>query len=60
MRLVHYYLPEEGGVWGVAQGADVRRVGTDRGSGGGFLASLLQWPDPARMLREAAGGLPAE
>jgi 2-dehydro-3-deoxy-D-arabinonate dehydratase len=55
MRLVHYHLPDEGGAWGVVEAGRVRLVATDRGSGGAFLASLLQWPDPERLLREACG-----
>ncbi len=55
MKLVHYWLPGQGGAWGVAdaEGA-LRQVGTDAGSGGAFLAALLQWPDPIAVLRSAA------
>ncbi|HTE17372.1 MAG TPA: fumarylacetoacetate hydrolase family protein [Armatimonadota bacterium] len=53
MKLVHYYIPGQGGVWGLIESERVHPVATDTGSGGAFLASLLQWPDPARVLAEA-------
>jgi 2-dehydro-3-deoxy-D-arabinonate dehydratase len=57
MKLVHYYLPGEGGVWGLMEFERVYPLATDRGSGGGFLASLLQWPDPILALVEAYPGV---
>lgn len=53
MKLVHYHLPGTGGAWGVLEGDHVRTVATDAGSAGGFLSSLLQWPDPVAVLRAA-------
>lgn len=53
MKLVHYYLPGEGGAWGLAEYDEVHPLATDRGSGGAFLAALLQLPDPVRALIHA-------
>jgi 2-dehydro-3-deoxy-D-arabinonate dehydratase len=60
MKLVHYYLPAEGGVWGLMEDDRVYPFTTDRGSGGAFLASLLQWPDPVRAFRQAFPGVAQE
>ncbi len=57
MKLVHYHLPGQGGTWGLAEDDQVHPLATDRGSGGAFLAALLQQPDPARLLREAYGAV---
>ncbi len=53
MKLVHYHLPGTGGLWGLMEFEQVHPLAPDNGSGGAFLASLLQWPDPALALREA-------
>lgn len=53
MRLVHYFQPGQGGAWGVMEEERVHPVATDQGSGGGFLAALLQWPDPVAVLKAA-------
>ncbi|MFN3651225.1 MAG: fumarylacetoacetate hydrolase family protein [Armatimonadota bacterium] len=52
MKLVHYHVPGQGGTWGLAEDDSVYPLATDAGSGGAFLASLLQWPDPVRLLTE--------
>lgn len=57
MKLVHYYLPGEGGVWGLMEFEQVHPLVTDRASGGAFLSSLLQWPDPVPGLVEAYAGV---
>lgn len=56
LRLIHYHVPGQGGTWGLAEFERVHPLATDAGSGGAFLASLLQWPDPALALREAYAG----
>jgi 2-dehydro-3-deoxy-D-arabinonate dehydratase len=53
MNLLHYYLPGEGALWGVMEFDRVYPLASDAGSGGAFLASLLQWPDPALTLLES-------
>ena len=53
MKLVHYHLPGSGGMWGLMEFEQVHPLASDSGSGGAFLASLLQFPDPALVLREA-------
>lgn len=53
MKLVHFHLPGQGGTWGVVDGDRVTAIATDTGSAGGFLASLLQWPDPLAVLSAA-------
>jgi 2-dehydro-3-deoxy-D-arabinonate dehydratase len=55
MRLVHYYVPGTGGVWGLMEFDRVYPLATDQGSGGAFLASLLQWPHPLEALMAAYG-----
>ena len=56
MKLVHYYVPGEGPLWGVMEFEEVHPLAGDGGSAGAFLAALLQWPDPALALREAYAG----
>ncbi len=56
VQLLRCHLPGAGPAWGVVQGAEVRVVATDAGTGGAFLASLLQLPNPAAALRGGAGG----
>lgn len=53
MKLVHYHQPGAGGMWGLMEFEQVHPLASDAGSGGAFLSSLLQFPDPARVLREA-------
>jgi 2-dehydro-3-deoxy-D-arabinonate dehydratase len=56
MKLIHYHLPGTGACWGLVDEADrIRCVATDPGSAGAFLSALLQWREPVRLLREAAG-----
>jgi 2-dehydro-3-deoxy-D-arabinonate dehydratase len=50
MKLVHYYLPGEGAAWGLMEFDTVHPLAGDEGSGGAFLASLLQWPEPVQAL----------
>lgn len=50
MKLVHYYQPGQGPTWGLMEFDEVHPVATDFGSGGGFLAALLQLPDPIQAL----------
>jgi len=57
MRLVHYYVPGTGGVWGLMEFDRVYPVATDQGSRGAFLASLLQLPKPLEALMTAYGDL---
>ena len=53
MKLAHYYLPGSGRTWGVIVDDRVHPVAAEAGSGFAFLAALLQWPDPAAVLRSA-------
>ncbi len=55
MLLLHYRLPDAGACWGVAAspGGPVCRLAEAAGCGDAFLAALLQWPDPAAVLRSA-------
>lgn len=53
MKLVHYHLPGQGGTWGLMETDRVYHLATDQGSGGAFLASLLQWPNPLQALVSA-------
>jgi 2-dehydro-3-deoxy-D-arabinonate dehydratase len=55
MKLVHYYLPGQGGVWGLLEFDQVHQFATDEGTGGAFLASLLQWPRPVDALSAIYG-----
>jgi 2-dehydro-3-deoxy-D-arabinonate dehydratase len=57
MKLVHYYLPGDGALWGLMEFDRVHPVASAAGSGGGFLASLLQWPDPALTIVESYGSV---
>src|SRR6266480_3332342 len=59
VKLLRCHLPGVGPAWGVVDGADVSVIAADTGTGGAFLASLLQLPNPARALRtgHAAGRL---
>src|SRR5438067_9855522 len=59
VKLLRCHLPGVGPAWGVVDGADVSVIAADTGTGGAFLASLLQLPNPARALRtgDAAGRL---
>lgn len=50
MKLVHYYLPGQGGAWGLMEFDAVYPLVTDEASGNAFLSSLLQWPDPVAAL----------
>src|SRR4051812_41934275 len=52
MKLVHYYLPGSGELWGLAEFDAVHAIGAG-GAGLALLATLLQWPDPGLVLREA-------
>jgi len=52
------HLPDLGAAWGVVEGTDVSVIATDGGTGGAFLASLLQLPSPARALRRGRAGAP--
>jgi 2-dehydro-3-deoxy-D-arabinonate dehydratase len=57
MKIIHYHDPDRGGGWGIVEDDRVHPLASDAATGGAFLASLLQWPDPARVLltaREAA------
>jgi 2-dehydro-3-deoxy-D-arabinonate dehydratase len=53
MKLARYYLPGYGRTWGVIVDDRVHPVAAEAGSGFAFLAALLQWPDPAAVLRSA-------
>lgn len=53
MKLIHYFLPGRGAVWGLAERDRVFELATDDGTRGGFLTALLQWPDPAAQLKQA-------
>ena len=47
-----------GPAWGVVVDDRIEIVATDAGTNGGFLASLLQLPHPARALLERRAGAP--
>jgi 2-dehydro-3-deoxy-D-arabinonate dehydratase len=53
MKLARYYHPGRGRCWGVVEGDRVYPVAVEAGAGFAFLASLLQWPEPAVVLRKA-------
>ena len=57
MKLVHYYQPGQGPTWGLMEFDDIHPVATDHGSGGSFLASLLQFPDPMQALAHVYPGV---
>ena len=57
MKLVHYYTPDRGPQWGLAESDNVYHLTTDDACGGAFLASLLQWPHPLVVLQESYGAL---
>lgn len=60
MRLVHHYHPECGPAWSLLEGNRAVLLARDEDCGGAFLACLLQWPDPADVLRRALdAGLPS-
>ena len=48
-----------GPAWGVLVDDRIELVATDAGTNGGFLASLLQLPRPARALAERRRGAPS-
>jgi 2-dehydro-3-deoxy-D-arabinonate dehydratase len=50
MKLVHYHQPGVGPSWGLMDLDQVHPIATDAGSGGGFLAALLQTPEPVQAL----------
>lgn len=50
--LARVALPQAGPAWGVLADDRIEIVATDAGTNGGFLASLLQLPQPARALLE--------
>ena len=51
-------LPVIGPAWGVVVDDRIEIVATDAGTNGGFFASLLQLPRPARALLERRRGAP--
>lgn len=53
LKLVRYQIQGEGPTWGLCEKQRVTPLASDRGSGGGFLASLLQLPDPVSLLRSS-------
>ncbi len=52
MKLVHYYLPGRGAVWGMAERDRVYEIATAQSARGTFLSTLLQWPDPVALLNQ--------
>ena len=54
--LARVALPAAGPAWGVLVDDRIEVVATDRGTNGGFLASLLQLPRPAHALAERRRG----
>jgi 2-dehydro-3-deoxy-D-arabinonate dehydratase len=54
--LARVALPGAGPAWGVLVDERIEIVATDAGTNGGFLASLLQLPHPARALLERRRG----
>jgi 2-dehydro-3-deoxy-D-arabinonate dehydratase len=57
--LARVALPHTGPAWGVLVDERIEILATDAGTNGGFLASLLQLPRPARALLERRRGAPA-
>jgi 2-dehydro-3-deoxy-D-arabinonate dehydratase len=57
--LARVALPQTGPAWGVLVDERIEILATDAGTNGGFLASLLQLPRPARALLERRRGAPA-
>jgi 2-dehydro-3-deoxy-D-arabinonate dehydratase len=53
MKLIHYFLPGRGAVWGLAERDRVFEIATHAAAGGRFLSTLLQWPDPVALLRQS-------
>lgn len=51
LKLLRYQVPGEGPTWGLLDGQGVTPLATDSGSGGGFLASLLQLSNPVSVLK---------
>ena len=49
----------EGAAWGIVADDHIELVATDAGTNGGFFASLLQLPRPARALAERRRGAPS-
>jgi 2-dehydro-3-deoxy-D-arabinonate dehydratase len=56
--LARVALPQTGPAWGVLVDERIEILATDAGTNGGFLASLLQLPRPARALLERRRGAP--
>jgi 2-dehydro-3-deoxy-D-arabinonate dehydratase len=54
--LARLTLPDTGPAWGVLVDDRIEIVATDAGTNGGFFASLLQLPHPARALLERRRG----
>jgi 2-dehydro-3-deoxy-D-arabinonate dehydratase len=54
--LARVALPQTGSAWGVLVDDRIEIVATEAGTNGGFLASLLQLPRPARALAERRRG----
>lgn len=54
--LARVALPQTGPAWGVLVDDRIEIVATDAGTNGGFFASLLQLPRPARALLERRRG----
>src|SRR5215468_9457762 len=57
MLVARVALPS-GPAWGVVADDRIEIVASDAGTNGGFLASLLQLPRPARVLAERRRGAP--
>ena len=52
MKLIHYFLPGRGAVWGLAERDRVYEITTAESARGSFLSTLLQWPDPVILLKQ--------
>jgi 2-dehydro-3-deoxy-D-arabinonate dehydratase len=52
LKLIHYFLPGRGAVWGLAERDRVYEIASSESARGSFLSTLLQWPDPVSLLRQ--------
>jgi 2-dehydro-3-deoxy-D-arabinonate dehydratase len=52
LKLIHYFLPGRGAVWGLAERDRVYEIATNESARGSFLSTLLQWPDPVALLKQ--------
>lgn len=58
MKLVRYALPGVDSAWAAVENGRVWELTSRLGASGSFLSALLQWPNPALVIREACANAP--